>query len=156
MSRRAVSPVTGTVLLLLCTVALSGALGAAVLGSDLDAASARPVAVSATANGDTDRILLLYRAGRPLDVRRLDVRISVNGTALERQPPVPFFSATGFRSGPTGPFNSADGPTWTPGERASVRLAGTNDPPLSPGDAVTVRLVRGGRTVAVARTTAVS
>lgn len=156
MSRRAVSPVTATVLLLLCTVALSGALGAAVLGSDVNATAAPPAAVSATANAHTDRILLLHRAGDPLDVRRLDVRISVNGTALDRQPPVPFFSATGFRSGPTGPFNSADEPVWEVGERASVRLAGTNDPALSPGDAVTVRLVRDGRTVAVARTTAVS
>lgn len=156
MSRRAVSPVTGTVLLLLCTAVLSGAIGAVVLGSDVDATPAPSVAVSATANANTDRVLLLHRTGEPLDVRRLDVRISVNGTALDRQPPVPFFSATGFRSGPTGPFNSADEPTWTPGERASVRLAGTNAPTLSPGDAVTVRLVSDGRTIAVARTTAVS
>lgn len=154
MSRRAVSPVTGTVLVVLCTVMLSGALAVAVLGSDLNATPAPSVVLSATANADTDRILLLHRAGEPLDVRQLDVLIAVNGTALARQPPVPFFAATGFRSGPTGPFNSADDPLWTPGERASVRIAGTNDPTLSPGSTVTVRLVFDGQVVAVVETAA--
>lgn len=154
MSRRAVSPVIATVLLLACTVALSGAVGATLLRSDVNVAPTPSVVVSATANANTDRILLLHRAGKPIDVHDLDLRISVNGTALDRQPPVPFFSAEGFRSGPTGPFNSADDPTWTPGERASVRVAGTNAPTLSPDAEVTVRLVLDDRVVAVVRTTA--
>ena len=74
-----------------------------------------------------------------------DVIVRVDGDPLRHQPPVPFFSARGFRPGPTGPFNAAADPTWTVGERASVRLASTNHPRIVAGARVTVELRYDGR-----------
>lgn len=77
-------------------------------------------------------------AGGPLDARRLDLRVRVDGRPLADQPPVPFFAADGFRGGPHGPFNAHADPTWTVGETASVRVAHTNMPFPERGRAVTV------------------
>lgn len=126
------------------------AVGAVALGA---LPAARPtVAMTLRADAGTDRLAVTLRAGEPLSPDRLTVRVRIDGRPLVHQPPIPFFAAAGFRSGPTGPFNSrADGP-WTPGETASLRLAGTNHPALRPGRRVTVVVRAGG--VRIARLTA--
>lgn len=153
MSSRALSPVAGTVLLLVVTLILAGTLGTAALES---AALREPThaAISVTADAETDRLTFVHRAGDPLSVEDLVVRVEVDGTALAHQPPVPFFSATGFHPGPTGPFNSATNATWGPGGTASLELAGTNDPLLDSGDRVVVRLSLDGHLVAEVTTRA--
>jgi hypothetical protein len=121
------------------------ALGVAVGGVAVATLPATPSVAAATLSVDGDRIVLEHRAGDPLDVTRLDVVVRVDGDPLARQPPVPFFSARGFRPGPTGPFNAASDGRWEPGERASVRVASTNRPRPRAGDRVTVELRYRGR-----------
>lgn len=151
---RGTSPVVGTTILVGLTVLLAVGVGATALDAVPSPSSARPVAVSATVAADTGHIAFVYRGGPPLDVRDLAILISIDGVALAHQPPVPFFSAAGFRPGPTGPFNSASDPVWRAGERASLRLAGTNVPTLSPGSTVTIRLATDERVLARIEVTA--
>lgn len=148
-SDRGVSPVVGTVALVACCVAASGTLALAVtgVGGSL-AAPSNPGVVAAAATAD-GHVSLTYRAGPPLDVRSLRVRVTVNGRPLRDQPSVPFVGCPGFVGAPAGPFNAAADPTWTAGERAGFRIARSNAR-LRPGDRVVVRLVRRGRSVAVA------
>jgi hypothetical protein len=101
-----------------------------------------------------DRITLTHDGGDPIDVDEMAVRVGVNGEPLARQPPVPFFSAAGFRPGPTGAFNAASGEEWVVGGSASFRVAGTNDPRIEPGDRVTLRLSVRDRPVATLEATA--
>jgi hypothetical protein len=135
-------------------LALAVVVGTAVAAVSLGATPAAPAAAGLTLAVDGDRLLLTHRAGDPVDVRRLDVTVRVDGTPLRHQPPVPFFSARGFRPGPTGPFNAAADPRWEAGERASVRLASTNRPRLVAGARVTVELRYGGRGLATLTATA--
>lgn len=120
-------------------------LAATVAGAGFaleDAASAEPAptaTVSLSASGD--RLALVHEGGDPLDTRTLDLWIAVDGEPLAHQPEVPFFSQRGFRAGPTGPFNSAGDSTWTVGERASLRVAASNQPTLEAGDTVEVRVL---------------
>lgn len=153
MSDRALSPVIGVVLLLVVTVALAGVVGTVALGVSLPSAPSHAV-LDLQVDAGTDRLTLVHRSGDALDVAELSLRVRIGGTPLARQPPVPFFSATGFEPGPTGPFNSASDPRWTPGERASLQLAGTNDPLLSPGAEVTVTLSTNETVVAELEATA--
>jgi hypothetical protein len=135
-------------------LALAVVVGTAVAAVSLGATPAAPAAAGITLAVDGDRLLLTHRAGDPVDVRRLDVTVRVDGTPLRHQPPVPFFSARGFRPGPTGPFNAAADPRWEAGERASVRLASTNRPQLVAGARVTVELRYEGRRLATPTATA--
>lgn len=137
MSDRATSPVLGIVLLLVVTVALAGTVGTVALGTPMPSDSPR-AAIDLRIDADANGVALVHRGGDVLDTNELSVRVRIDGTALDAQPPVPFFSASGFRPGPTGPFNSADDGEWSAGETASFRLAGTNDPLISDGSAVTV------------------
>lgn len=147
MSDRALTSPVAVALLLVVAVAVAGTLGAAALEmADRASAPARPVAVAVEADA-SGQVRLVHRGGRTLDVRDLRVRLAVDDEPLAHQPPVPFFSATGFRSGPTGPFNPAADPTWGAGESASLRVARTNEPPLVQGADLRVRLVYRGRTV---------
>lgn len=140
-------------LLLVATVLLAAGLGAVAL--DTAVSSAPPTAaVSVEADAVTNRIRLTHRGGDALDVRDLTVRVRVDGTPLAAQPPVPFFAATGFRAGPTGPFNPAADPWWQVGETTSVRLAHTNEPLVSTGERVVVELYYGGTLIADAEATA--
>jgi hypothetical protein len=127
---------------------VAAVVGVAVAGVALGLGPTAPSTVAPTLAVDGDRLVLTHRAGDPVDVRRLDVLIRVDGDPLARQPPVPFFSARGFHSGPRGPFNAAADPRWTPGERASVRVAATNRPSIVPGVRVTVELRLDGRRLA--------
>lgn len=152
MSGRASAPVVAV--LVLCTLAALLAVG---LATGVDVAPADPaptVVLDVTADAAADRVTLRHRAGESLDTRTLELRVTVDGTTLAHQPPVPFFSARGFHSGPTGAFNEATGGEWTAGETASFRIADTNEPTLSPDATVTVRVYSDGRRVAVLTTTA--
>jgi FlaG/FlaF family flagellin (archaellin) len=145
-SDRGFAPVAVVVLLAL-TVALAGVVGAAVVGG-VASAPADPTATSLSLSVDGETVRLLHRGGDEIDVRELRLRVSVGGERLRHQPPVPFFAAAGFESGPTGPFNAAADPRWTAGETASFAVAGTNDPAPVAGATVRVRLFVGDRPVA--------
>lgn len=147
-------PVVGTLLLLGVTMGLAVALGVFTLDVTAGAATDGPVALSASASATDDRLTLVHEGGPPLDVRTLSITVAIDGVALAHQPPVPFFAATGFQAGPTGPFNAAASPRWSVGTRASVRLAGTNTPALEPGVTVTVRITRDGLPLASLETRA--
>lgn len=146
MSRGA-APVVAVALLVLLAVTLAGALaaGLASVGSpDPPPRAALDLAVDA----DAARVTLTHLGGETLDVRELRLRVAVDGTPLAQQPPVPFFTARGFRAGPTGPFNSAAAPAWRPGETASLRMAGTNAPTLTPGARIRATVYADGHVVA--------
>lgn len=136
---RALSPVVGVVLLVAVTVVAAATLGATALS--LEPGDAPPsVALAASADAADGRVTLLHRGGDALAVGSLDVRISVGGEPLRHQPPVPFVGAPGFEDAPTGPFNAASDDEWTAGERASLQVASTNRPTLSPGAVVEVQV----------------
>ena len=143
------APVAG-VLLIAITVVLAGGVAAAAL--DGPSATVPPSAVLSLSATD-DRIAIDHRGGDPIDVSAVTVRVSVDGEPLDRQPPLPFFSAAGFRPGPTGAFNSAGDDTLRVGERATFRVAETNDPTLEPGRRVTVTITADGGPVASLETT---
>lgn len=153
MPGRATSPVLGIVCLLVVTTVLAGVVGTAAFGTTVPDASPT-AAVDLQVDADANRLAFVHRGGDVLDVRDLLLRIRVDGTALDAHPPVPFFSAHGFRPGPTGPFNSAADPHWEAGERASVELAETNDPTLAPGAHVEVKITKSGTVVAEVEATA--
>lgn len=135
---RGVSPVVGVVLLVAVTIILSATLVAGVPGEPADPPPRASLALSADAS--TDTVELVHEGGDPVDVTALEVTVTVDGEELRHQPPVPFFAAFGFESGPTGPFNLASDGTFRAGETASFTVASTNDPPLDAGSSVTVRL----------------
>ena len=148
-TERAVSPVVGVALVLVVTVCLAAVVGAGVLATTThlpDEQSATPVALSLSVS--EDRLTLAHRGGRTLAVDNLDLTVAVDGTELRHQPPVPFFSARGFRAGPTGPFNVGSDGSWSVGETASVELASTNSPQFTTGATVEVRVVADDRLVA--------
>lgn len=151
MGVRAVSPVVGIVCLLAVTVLLATAVGVAT--TQITSPSSTTVATfEATAESD-GTVTIVHRGGDSIDVAALELRVRIGGEPLERQPPVPFFSARGFESGPTGPFNSAMAGQWRAGEPASFRIAETNAPTPSAGDTVTIRVLVDGNGVARLETT---
>jgi len=133
---RGVAPVVGAILLVLVTVLLAVSMSAALTTPDLDETPSASLAL--TAESEDNRIALSHAGGDTLDVAELNVTVEVDGEALAEQPPVPFFAADGFDSGPTGPFNSRSPNEWQAGETAAVRLAGTNAPLLESDSEVTV------------------
>lgn len=140
LSSRAVSSVIGTVLLVTVT-----SLGAIAVGTTVafDPPERPPQAIlSLSADAAADRITVVHDGGDPLEPAALAVRISVEGDPITHQPPVPFFAARGFRSGPTGPFNRANRDPWTAGDTASLRLASTNTD-IPNGGTVRVRIYSG-------------
>jgi hypothetical protein len=100
------------------------------------------VALSLTVSGTM--IALTHEAGPSLRLAMVDVHISVDQEPLLHQPPIPFFAANGFRSGPHGPFNSASDGVWSVGERGAIRVAGTNSPQPLPGRFVDVTILYRG------------
>lgn len=132
---RGSSPGVAVVLLALVTVLAAAAVGAAI-GEPPDPTPVADLRLSVDASAD--RLTIRHAAGDALDVADLEVRVSVAGEPLAHQPPVPFFAARGFASGPTGPFNPAGGTTWRAGQTATLGLAGTNAPLPDEGDRVTV------------------
>lgn len=149
---RGLSSVVGVLLVAAVTVLAAATVGAV---ATVDPGTVAPTArLSVSADAGEDRITLTHRSGETLDVSGLSVVVAVDGEALDRQPPVPFFAARGFESGPTGPFNSASPNTWSAGETASVRVASTNDPQLSAGAHVEVTVAVDGSVVAAVDTVA--
>ncbi|QLG49497.1 type IV pilin [Natrinema halophilum] len=150
---RGVSHVVGVLVLVALTVCL-----AVVIAVGLDAwslASSDPTAAfQLSVDANRSAIVIEHVAGDPIDVERLSMTISVNNTALTRQPPVPFVGATGFDGAPDGPFNAKADSEWTAGEHAGVSIAKTNSPELTAGDSVTVSLVVDDRQLAKLETTA--
>ena len=148
-STRATAPVIGGVLVVALTVLLATVIGTAMLGAGSPSAPPEPAPVTAvdlSVEGET--LQFTHAGGESLDVRALSVWIAVDGEPLDEQPPVPFFSASGFDPGPTGPFNSASDPEWSVGETASLTVAGSNSPAIEPGATVSVRLTIDEKTVA--------
>ncbi|WP_181691502.1 type IV pilin [Natronomonas sp. LN261] len=137
MSPRGISPVVGVVCLLAVTVILAATVVVTVpVGSALE-----PTVASFEATADpTGEIRVTHTGGDVIDPESVDVHVRVDGEPLAQQPPVPFFSARGFESAPTGAFNSATAGDWRVGETASFRTAGTNEPGIDSGDTVTIRL----------------
>lgn len=181
MTDRALSPVVATLLLVALVLSTAAVVAAAsdALVADASARAAAadpgstglrgvpdasagpaagvgsglpPTAFSLSATGD--RLAVTYERGPTLDAPTLRLRIAVDGEPLAFQPPLPFFAARGFRSGPTGPFNVAGDGVWSAGETATLAVAGTNDPELEPGRTVTVRLYRGSSSRPLATLTA--
>lgn len=146
MTDRGVSSVVGVVVLVAITVVLAGAFGAMVLSQSPGSEPPR-TAIALTTDSTTQTITFTHRSGAVLDPASLRLQIAVDGEPIAHQPPIPFFAATGFVGGPTGPFNSAYEGNWTAGQSASLRLASTNTQ-FSPGTVVTVRLYAGDQLVA--------
>jgi FlaG/FlaF family flagellin (archaellin) len=150
---RASVPVVGVVVLLAVTTALAGAIAVGVVGLAED--SSPPAArLTVTADAADDRVRLHHRGGDPLAVADARIVVSVDGRRLTHQPPVPFFAARGFRSGPTGAFNVAGETTMRAGDSAGFRLASTNAPAIDPGTTVSVRVYVDDHLVGAATTTA--
>jgi FlaG/FlaF family flagellin (archaellin) len=156
VAERAVAPVVGVTTMVLVTVVLAALVGGMFFGVELDDPPEASIAADASYDAATGQtyVELTHLTGDTLDVVALTIRISVNGERLEHQPPVPFFSVTGFDGGPTGPFNSgASETTWEAGERAGLTIAGSNDPVPTSGDVISVRVFAEGYSVATVQTT---
>lgn len=151
MRDRAVAPVVGCLLLTAIAVIAATSVGAAVA---IDPAPAPPTAAFDLDADETGEIRVTHVGGDAIDPERLRVRVSVGSELLGRQPPIPFFSAAGFESGPTGPFNSATTGKWQAGETASFRIAATNAPSVDSGATVKVRLYVQERKIASLEATA--
>lgn len=145
MTGRAIAPVLGVALLVAITLLLAASVAVALGTVDLPGTT-HHATIGGTIDAETNAITLEHRGGDPLDVRDIDLVITVDGVPLRNQPPVPFFAAAGFVSGPTGPFNPATDDTWSAGEAGSIALAGTNHP-LPDEDATVAVTVRRGEAV---------
>ncbi|MFC6716888.1 type IV pilin [Natrialbaceae archaeon GCM10025810] len=150
---RGVNPALGVTLLIGITVGLAAVV--AVGASSFVLADPVPTAAfDLEVDADRSEVVLEHVSGDPIDVEDLEVAVEIDGERLARQPPVPYVGASGFEDSPGGPFNPSGGTTWRAGERASFRLASTNDPSLDPGDEVSVTLVVDGATIATLEETA--
>jgi archaeal type IV pilus assembly protein PilA len=99
--------------------------------------------------------VLVHDGGGSLDTRSLSVVVEVDGEPLTHQPPVPFFSASGFEPGPTGVFNVGYSGEWEVGDSAGFTLnPNTNGPAPERGSAVSVEVYEGDRPITRAETTA--
>ena len=139
-TRRAISAPLAAVLLVALTVASAAVVGAALVPPAEEPAPR--AAFDLQIDARTDAVALVHAGGDPVAPSRLRLQVAVDGAPLSRQPPVPFFSAPGFRPGPTGPFNRGWTGEWRAGDRAELRLAGSNAG-IDPGDSVHVRLYAG-------------
>lgn len=149
---RAASSVVAVVLLVAITVIAATTVGLA-LGSPPET-SPKMASFSLAVDAEVDSVSITHQGGDPVDLEETTLHVTVDGRRLDTDPPVPFFAASGFVSGPTGPFNTASSNTWRPGETGQFRIAGTNDPDVTPGSTVTVRIVTDGTEIAELTATA--
>jgi Protein of unknown function (DUF1628). len=149
---RGASTTVAVVVLCGLTVILGATVAGGLTGLSERAEPTPTAAVSLSVDDET--LTLTHDHGDPLDVRSLRMVVAVDNEPLRHQPPVPFFSASGFDPGPTGPFNTASDPEWTVGESASLTLAGTNSPSIEPGSTVSVELYQDDTRIVTAETTA--
>ncbi len=152
MTDRAIAPVLATASLLAITVVLGSTVALLAIGAPADPTPTASISVGADAADD--RIVLEHHGGDVLDASEIRLRVTVDGTPLDEQPPVPFFAADGFRGGPTGPFNPKGGTTWSAGDAAAFRVASTNAPGIDDGDRVRVEVYANGGLVGSATATA--
>jgi len=148
LSTRAATPVAGVLLVAIAVLLAGGVVTAAF---DVPTEPAPTATFSLTAEGT--QITLTHEGGDPVPVSDVSVHVSVNDEPLASQPPIPFFSASGFRPGPHGPFNAASTDEWVVGGTTSFRIAETNDPTPTAGDVVEVRLSVRDQPIATLRTT---
>lgn len=149
---RATSSVVGIILLVSITV-----IGAATVGLAVEStprASPELASFELAADAESNSLTLTHRGGDPINLTETTIHVDIDGRSLEANPPIPFFAAAGFESGPSGPFNAASPNTWRPGETGRVQIASTNDPQMSPGSTVTVRIVTDGTELAELTATA--
>ena len=144
---RATTPVVAVALLVALTVMAASVVGVAALALDTPTAPTQAT-VALSVDASADRLVFIHRGGSVLDTTHVSLLVTVEGDRLTHQPPVPFFAAAGFRSGPAGPYNSGADPRWRAGERASFALASTNAPAIEAGDTVSVTLSENGQLVA--------
>ncbi|APX00025.1 flagellin [Halobiforma lacisalsi AJ5] len=149
---RGISPLLGTVLLVGITICLVAVIAVGFVTGPVDAPTM--AAFELTIDGGGSEITIEHATGDAIDVRELSLTVAVDGEELSEQPPVPFVGAVGFDGAPTGPFNAEASPHWRPGERASFRVAETNDPTIEVGDTVNVGLVVDGQLLAELEATA--
>ena len=147
MSRRAVSPVIGVVLIVAVTVVLAAVVGAFAIGVG-NAGNAPEAAITAERTGN--EITLTHHSGDPLDVTELTVRILIDGKPLEKQPDVPAYGSAGFND-LSGAFHAWGTQPWKAGATASLKIAGNNAPQPSAGSRVTIKIYAEGEAVATAR-----
>jgi len=138
LGHRGAIPVVGAVVLIGITVLATAAVGALVTASPTEP----PPTASFETSVDSDRneIELTHVRGDALELSEITVHIEIDEEPLKMQPPIPFFAAEGFQSGPKGPFNAASPDRWGVGETAGLQLASTNKPELTAGDSVTIRI----------------
>lgn len=154
MSSRAIAPVIG-VIGMLAVVTVLGGITAAIVPETVDGIQDHEqmvIDLAVTEQEGDWKLTLTHQGGDALPVEAIDLVISVDGIDLDHQPDVPFFSQTGFESGPGGVFNegSADD-TWHPGDSPSVTVySSTNSPQITVGSTVTVEVYRDGQLIASA------
>lgn len=150
MTDRAVSSVVGVVMLTAITVVAATAIGTAVVA---DPPESPPMVRFQTDADATGEIRLTHCGGESLDPDAIRLRLYVDGEPLAEQPPVPFFAARGFESGPSGPFNVATDGRWRVGQTATLRVAETNAPSLTEDARLEVRLYVDKKQIAFLQTT---
>jgi flagellin-like protein len=150
VSYRGLSPVIGVVCLVGITVVLAATVGVVVPASIPAEPTVATFDVAVEPDGE---LRMTHQGGDVIDPESIALHVRVDGEPLAEQPPVPFFSASGFESAPTGAFNSATGGTWRTGETASLRIAATNAPAIEPGDTISIRLSVDGYGVVELETT---
>jgi flagellin-like protein len=143
---RATSSVVGVVLLVAITVIGAATVGVAVESTPTE--SPELASFELVADAETNSIAITHRGGESLDLAETALHVDIDGRSLETDPPVPFFAAEGFVSGPSGPFNTASPDTWRSGETGRVQIASTNDPQITPNSTVTVQIVTDGTVIA--------
>jgi len=148
---RGVSPVVAAPLLVGVTVVLAAVVG--VMAMEFGPPGHEEPRVLSAHATDDGRIELTHESGPAINLTAVSIVVTVDGEPLDHQPPVPFFSASGFYPGPTGPFNVATDALWESGERATVRVAGTNAPSLRAGATVTIRVLHEETRIALVETT---
>lgn len=150
--RRGTVSIVGVVLLVAITIIAAGAVSVAFAIDQPESPTMASFGLAVDA--ETDRITLTHRAGDPVDLTETELKIEVDGKSLDSNPPVPFFAAPGFESGPSGPFNTASPNRWRPGETGTITVASTNEPQLQDGSTVTVRVITDGQEIAKLTATA--
>lgn len=141
------------VLLVGVTVLLATSLAFGL--SSLPSSSPAPdVSVVGEFDGDERAVTLVHRGGDPIELDNLEILVEVDGVPLEHQPPIPFFSATGFAPGPEGVFNLESDSSWEAGEAGTFSIASTNDPVPTAESELQVTVVVQDQTIAVLTLTA--
>ena len=146
MSTRAVAPVVGIVVIVAGAILLGVTLAAVLTSTELTNPPPR-LEMAGSIDTSTYVLTLEHLGGDDIDLHSVEFSVEIDDEPLEKQPPIPFFAASGFAGGPTGPFNSATDDTWSAGERSTFRIASTNDPLPSQNSTVRVTVRQDGAVI---------